>query len=70
MMRQDGAKRKRDAAQTTFARRERAAANPFAAIMWHIVRNRGCCGEKFRREYAIGPYIVDFCCVTLKLIVL
>ena len=37
--------------------------------MWHIVRNRGCCGEKLRREYAIGPYLVDFCCVTLKLTV-
>lgn len=33
-----------------------------------MVRNRGCHGEKFRREYSIGPYTVDFCCVALKLI--
>lgn len=33
-----------------------------------MVRGRGCCGEKFRREYSIEPYTVDFCCVALKLI--
>ena len=34
-----------------------------------MVRNRGVCGEKFRREYTIEPYTVDFCCVSLKLII-
>ena len=34
-----------------------------------MLRNRRCCGEKFRREYSISPYTVDFCCVALKLIV-
>ncbi len=44
-------------------------ANEFANSVWQMVRNRGCRGEKFRRESAIGEYTVDFCCVALKLIV-
>ena len=44
-------------------------ANEFARDVWQMVRNRRCRGEKFRREYAIGPYTVDFCCVAFKLIV-
>ena len=34
-----------------------------------MVRSRHCRGEKFRREYPIAPYTVDFCCVALKLII-
>lgn len=34
-----------------------------------MLRNRRCCGEKFRREYPIEPYTVDFCCVAWKFIV-
>ncbi|GAA5506243.1 uncharacterized protein HI_1162 [Novipirellula caenicola] len=34
-----------------------------------MVRNRRCCGEKFRREVVIEPYTVDFCCIALKLVV-
>jgi len=34
-----------------------------------MLRNRRCCGEKFRREYSIAPYTVDFCCIALKLVV-
>ena len=63
------AKRQRDPQATAFARDQRAMANEFASDVWQMVRNRRCCGEKFRREYTIGPYTVDFCCVTLKLIV-
>ena len=37
--------------------------------MWQQLRNRRCEGKKFRREYPIPPYTVDFCCVELKLIV-
>jgi very-short-patch-repair endonuclease len=33
-----------------------------------MVRNRRCCGVKFRREFRVDPYTVDFCCVELKLI--
>ena len=52
-----------------FARDQRARANEFAADVWQMVRDRRCRGQKFRREYPIPPYTVDFCCVALKLIV-
>ena len=34
-----------------------------------MLRNRRCRNQKFRREYTIAPYTVDFCCVALKLVV-
>ena len=40
----------------------------FAQHVWQLVRNRHCLGRKFRREYLIPPYTIDFCCVELKLI--
>jgi very-short-patch-repair endonuclease len=52
-----------------FARSQRTFSNEFAANMWQQLRNRRCEGMKFRREFPIPPYTVDFCCVELKLIV-
>ncbi|HEY2828208.1 MAG TPA: endonuclease domain-containing protein [Pirellulales bacterium] len=51
-----------------FAKSERATANEFAGTVWQWVRNRQICKAKFRREYPIPPYTVDFCCVELKLV--
>ena len=34
-----------------------------------IVRNRQFRNRKFRRDYPIPPYTVDFCCVALRLVV-
>jgi very-short-patch-repair endonuclease len=52
-----------------FARLQRRTANEFASTVWHWVRNRNCCGQKFRREAPIPPYTVDFCCIQLKLVI-
>ena len=38
-------------------------------LFWSQVRNRKLGGYKFRRQYLIGRYIVDFVCVEHKLIV-
>ena len=43
--------------------------NSQAMFFWQMVRARRCCGEKFRREHVIEPYTVDFCCISLKLII-
>lgn len=37
--------------------------------MWSLLRNRQLDDYKFRRQYVIGPYIVDFCCFESKLVV-
>ncbi|MFX8211183.1 endonuclease domain-containing protein, partial [Acinetobacter baumannii] len=36
---------------------------------WLAVRDRRLGGFKFRRQATIGPYVVDFLCVEVKLIV-
>jgi very-short-patch-repair endonuclease len=36
--------------------------------IWGELR-RGQIGHKFRRQFPIGPYLVDFACVALRLIV-
>ena len=38
-------------------------------MFWQKVRNRQLANQKFRRQYPIGSYIVDFVCLELKLIV-
>lgn len=52
-----------------FARSQRKQANEFAFTVWQWLRNRQCCGMKFRREHPIPPYTADFCCLELKLII-
>ena len=36
--------------------------------MWVILKNRNL-GYKFRRQYGIGRFVVDFCCPEIKLII-
>ena len=38
-------------------------------LLWKHVRNRQLDGYKFRRQFPIGIYIVDFACLSLKLII-
>ena len=38
-------------------------------IIWQKLRNRQIGGFKFRRQYSIGKYIVDFYCSELNLII-
>jgi very-short-patch-repair endonuclease len=37
--------------------------------LWQILRRLKAEGLRFRRQQPIGPYIVDFCCPSTKLIV-
>ena len=36
-------------------------------ILWDQLRKRKFCGLKFRRQYSVGPYIVDFYSADKKL---
>ena len=38
-------------------------------VLWQQLRNRQVYGYKFRRQVPIGSYIVDFVCVSVKLII-
>jgi very-short-patch-repair endonuclease len=37
--------------------------------LWLRLRNRTVRGCKFRRQFAIGDYLVDFCCVERQLVI-
>ncbi len=37
--------------------------------MWRLLKSRQLLGRRFRRQYGIGPYILDFCCPSERLAV-
>ena len=39
------------------------------AALWNILKSKNLDGKKFRRQYSIDNYIVDFCCPSEKLII-
>jgi very-short-patch-repair endonuclease len=50
-----------------FARKLRKNQTDAEQLLWRILRNRNFCGLKFRRQYPIGSYILDFFCDELNL---
>jgi len=52
--------------RTRQLRREQTIAEKHA---WHLLRDRRALGVKFRRQVAIGDFIVDFYCDELRLVV-
>lgn len=50
-----------------YRRALRQQAIPSEAKMWMVLRNRQFLGLKFRRQYSIGLFIVDFYCPKLHL---
>jgi very-short-patch-repair endonuclease len=55
--------------QRSRARTMRAAPTDAELCLWRLLRDRRLNGVKFRRQVPLGPYIVDFLCVGVKLIV-
>jgi very-short-patch-repair endonuclease len=37
--------------------------------LWFELRGRRLGGYKFKRQWTLGPYIVDFCCIDRRLVV-
>ena len=42
---------------------------PAEIVLWSLIKNKQIQGRKFRCQHGIGPYIVDFCCTSEKLII-
>ena len=38
-------------------------------ILWNYLRARLMLGLKFRRQHPLGPYVVDFICLSEKIII-
>lgn len=51
------------------ARALRVHATKGESLLWYELRELKSSGIKFRRQCPIGPYIVDFACLAVKLIV-
>ena len=50
------------------SRRLRRQMAPPEALIWQLLRSSPA-GIKFRRQYAIGPYVADFYCPSAKLVI-
>jgi len=50
-------------------KRLRQNQTPWETKLWQVLRSRKLKSLKFRRQYKIGRYIVDFCCLSLKLVI-
>ena len=47
-------------------RRDRTDAE---GLLWHYLRDKQLDGYRFRRQHPIGPYIVDFACLSRKVLI-
>ena len=52
-----------------FVRQLRREQTDAEKLLWYCLRNRQLFGLKFRRQYPVGPYILDFYCHEYKLCV-
>jgi very-short-patch-repair endonuclease len=57
--------------QQTFANAHELRRHPTEAEsrLWHVLRMHRLDNVHFRRQHAIGPYIVDFCAPRIKLVI-
>ena len=56
-------------AYTDLARKLRKNQTDAEQILWLNLKNRRLLNYKFRRQFVIEPYIADFVCLELKLII-
>lgn len=54
---------------TKTARKLRVAQTDAETRLWFHLRGRRFAGHKFRRQYPLGPYIVDFICLQEGLVI-
>jgi very-short-patch-repair endonuclease len=54
---------------TRLARSLRRQSTVPERLLWGRLRSGRLYGVKFRRQHPIGPYIVDFCCATVKVVI-
>lgn len=55
--------------KTHLTRKLRQDQTPWEIKLWNTLKNRGIGNLKFRRQYKIGDYVVDFFCPSKKLII-
>ena len=53
--------------QKTLRQTLRNNATAAEAILWHALKGKQVEGLKFRRQFGIGPYVIDFYCPEIRL---
>ena len=61
--------RRQDLKYTARARDLRVRQTEAESLMWYILRGRRLCGLKFRRQFPMEPFIVDFACHERRLVI-
>jgi len=51
------------------ARQMRKNPTPAEAMLWKHIRKNQLAGYKFHRQHIVGPFIVDFYCPVMRLII-
>lgn len=51
------------------ARTLRKRQTPAERVMWKVLRDRRLRHLKFRRQFPVGPFVADFCCHEIRLLV-
>jgi very-short-patch-repair endonuclease len=51
------------------ARQNRRTSTAAEQLLWQCLRNRQVAGHKFRRQFSIERFIVDFYCANAKLVI-
>ncbi len=59
----------RNDAKRGFARVLRSRMTDAERRLWRALRRHQLGGHRFRRQVPIGPYVVDFACLELKLVI-
>jgi very-short-patch-repair endonuclease len=54
--------------RTEISRRLRRRSTPTEDVVWELVRDRRMLGLKFRRQHPVGPFIADFYCAELSIV--
>jgi leucyl-tRNA synthetase len=54
---------------TTFAHQLRKNSTPTEKLRWNHLRRKQLYGRTFRRQHPISPYIVDFYCSQIRLVI-
>ena len=65
----DSLRRVRGHLKIELAKQMRRDPSPLERHAWSLLRNRGILGLKFRRQYVVGGFIVDYLCFSANLIV-
>lgn len=55
--------------QRLFAKHLRSQLTDCERLLWRRLRNRGLAGMKFRRQHPHPPYVLDFYCAELMLVI-